>query len=114
MSKRQTQLAAMAFMLAAGLVAAANASFAQAVHHMQVKVEPPKATVTPTGGWQPKSIAYIKASNTGKDDQFGGAVAMSGDGNTLAVGAVNEDGAGKGANPIVKSGKAGKETITNS
>jgi hypothetical protein len=114
MSKRKTRLAAMAFMLAAGLVAAANAGFAQAVHHMQLKVEPPKATVTPTGGWQPKSIAYIKASNTGKDDQFGGAVAMSGDGNTLAVGAVNEDGAGKSANPIVKSGKAGKETITNS
>src|SRR5260370_33216908 len=69
------------------------------------------------GSWEAKSIAYIKASNTNKDDQFGGAVALSGDGNTLAVGAVNEDGAGKGANPVTKAGKGagkGKETITNS
>src|SRR5260370_29806771 len=69
------------------------------------------------GSWEAKSIAYIKASNTNKDDQFGGAVALSGDGNTLAVGAVNEDGAGKGANAVTKAGKGagkGKETITNS
>src|SRR5438105_4075489 len=115
MSKR-TELAAMAFVVAA-LGAAANPSFAQAQHHMQLKVEPPKATVTPTGSWLPKSVTYIKASNTSKDDQFGGAVALSGDGNTLAVGAVNEDGGGKGVNPVVKIGKAGKgakETLTNS
>src|SRR5260370_37465222 len=113
MSKLNTDVAAMAFVLAVSLGATAAPSFAQAVHHMQLKVEPPKATVMPTGSWQPKSIAYIKASNTNKDDQFGGAVALSGDGNTLAVGAVNEDGAGKGVNPVVKAGK-GKETITNS
>ena len=93
---------------------AANSSFAQAVHHMQLKVEPPKSVVMPTGNWQPKGIAYIKASNTNKDDQFGGAVALSADGSTLAVGAINEDGAGKGVNPVVKSGKGSKETITNS
>ena len=34
--------------------------------------------------------AYVKASNTGPSDQFGFAVALSGDGNTLAVGAPNE------------------------
>jgi hypothetical protein len=68
----------------------------------------------PTGTWQPKSMAYIKASNTNRDDQFGGAVALSGDGNTLAVGAVNEDGAGKGVNPVAKFGKGGKEMVTNS
>src|SRR6266446_5097889 len=109
MSKRKTGVAAMAFVLAAGL-SAASTSFAQAQHKMQLKVEPPKAVVMPTGSWQPKSIAYIKASNTNKDDQFGGAVALSGDGNTLAVGAVNEDGAGKGVNPVTK----GKEMVTNS
>ena len=49
-------------------------------------------------GWTPKSIAYIKASNTSHDDQFGYAVAVSGDGNTLAVGAVNESSAAKGVN----------------
>src|SRR6266705_1950410 len=109
MSKRKTGVAAVAFVLAVGL-SAASSSFAQVQHKMQLKVEPPKAVVMPTGGWQPKSIAYIKASNTNKDDQFGGAVALSGDGNTLAVGAVNEDGAGKGVNPVTK----GKEMVTNS
>ena len=45
--------------------------------------------------------AYVKASNTGKaaqgddpgdGDQFGFSLALSGDGNTLAVGAITEDG----------------------
>jgi hypothetical protein len=43
--------------------------------------------------------AYIKASNTGGEldgDQFGHDVGLSGDGNTLAVGAVSEDSAAKG------------------
>jgi len=35
--------------------------------------------------------AYVKASNTGADDWFGISVALSGDGNTLAVGAYRED-----------------------
>jgi len=35
--------------------------------------------------------AYMKASNTGKDDEFGSSLALSGDGNTLAVGAPGED-----------------------
>ncbi len=37
--------------------------------------------------------AYIKASNTDVDDSFGGSVALSADGNTLAVGAQDEDSA---------------------
>src|SRR5215467_6627389 len=41
--------------------------------------------------------AYVKASNTGAGDGFGSAVALSADGNTLAVGAGPEDGAGTGA-----------------
>jgi FG-GAP repeat len=40
--------------------------------------------------------AYIKASNTGAWDQFGFAVALSGDGDTLAVGANLEDSAARG------------------
>src|SRR5689334_3768830 len=90
MSTRKTHLAAAMVVLAMSL-SAATASFAQAQHKMQLKVEPPKSVVMPTGTWQPKSVAYIKASNTSKDDQFGGAVALSADGNTLAVGAINED-----------------------
>jgi hypothetical protein len=35
--------------------------------------------------------AYVKASNTGVDDTFGFSVALSADGTTLAVGAVEED-----------------------
>jgi hypothetical protein len=42
--------------------------------------------------WQQE--AYLKASNTGVDDGFGGSVALSGD--TLAVGAVQEDSAAQG------------------
>ncbi|MDH5232341.1 MAG: FG-GAP repeat protein [Gammaproteobacteria bacterium] len=34
---------------------------------------------------------YIKASNTGAGDEFGHAISLSGDGNTLAVGAMLED-----------------------
>jgi hypothetical protein len=42
--------------------------------------------------------AYVKASNTGADDQFGFAVALSADGNTLAVSAPYEDSAATGIN----------------
>ncbi len=40
--------------------------------------------------------AYIKASNTGADDNFGYSVALSSDGSTLAVGARAEDSAATG------------------
>lgn len=40
------------------------------------------------GAWMQQ--AYVKASNADLDDKFGGSVALSGDGNTLAVGAPGE------------------------
>lgn len=40
------------------------------------------------GAWNQQ--AYVKASNTGRDDFFGTSVALSGDGNRLAVGAFTE------------------------
>jgi len=43
------------------------------------------------GTWSQQ--AYLKASNTGEGDQFGFALALSGDGNTLAAGAIGEDSA---------------------
>jgi len=46
------------------------------------------------GAWSHQ--AYVKASNTGTDDNFGNSVALSGDGSTLAVGAPFEDGSGFG------------------
>ena len=42
--------------------------------------------------------AYLKASNTGADDRFGGAVAVSGD--TVVVGALREDSNTKGVNSV--------------
>ncbi len=42
--------------------------------------------------------AFIKASNPGKEDWFGVRIAISGDGNTVAVSAPNEDSASKGIN----------------
>lgn len=42
--------------------------------------------------------AYVKASNTGAGDLFGTSVALSGDGNTLAVGAYWEDSNATGIN----------------
>lgn len=42
--------------------------------------------------------AYVKASNTGGSDGFGGSLALSADGNTLAVGANEEDSAATGIN----------------
>src|SRR5882762_1597082 len=72
----------------------------------QVQAPPPPPAPSPRGtpirpaanAWNPKSIAYIKASNAKKDDQFGFTVALSGDGNTMAVGATAEDSAPKGIN----------------
>ena len=48
------------------------------------------------GAWQQQ--AYVKASNPGAGDSFGGAVALSGDGNTLAVGALGESSGTTGIN----------------
>ena len=42
--------------------------------------------------------AFLKPSNTGPNDWFGARVALSGDGNTAAIGAPFEDGGAKGIN----------------
>ncbi len=49
-----------------------------------------------TGAWTQE--VYIKASNTGLVDSFGGAIALSADGATLAVGAYREDSTATGIN----------------
>jgi hypothetical protein len=48
--------------------------------------------------WSQK--AYVKASNTDANDQFGYSVSLSSDGNTLAVGAINEGSSTSGINTI--------------
>jgi len=42
--------------------------------------------------------AYVKASNAKASDQFGASLALSGDGNTLAVGATGESSSATGVN----------------
>lgn len=46
------------------------------------------------GGWAQQ--AYVKASNADAFDSFGAALALSADGQTLAVGAINESSAARG------------------
>jgi hypothetical protein len=48
------------------------------------------------GDWPQQ--AYIKASNTDQNDQFGDSISLSADGNTLAVNAYREDSDSKGIN----------------
>lgn len=52
--------------------------------------------VATQAGWVQQ--AYIKASNTETGDTFGSVVALSGNGDTLAVGAPTEDGSAAGVN----------------
>jgi len=44
--------------------------------------------------WLQQPHVYVKASNTEANDVFGSSVALSADGQTLAVGAIAEDGGG--------------------
>src|SRR5260370_6680614 len=48
------------------------------------------------GKWSQQ--AYVKAFNTRENDQFGWALAMSRDGNTIAIGSHLEDSGAKGIN----------------
>ncbi len=52
------------------------------------------------------AIGYVKASNTGADDWFGGAIALSADGRTLAVGASGEDSGGNEADDSITNAGA--------
>ena len=54
--------------------------------------------------WQQQ--AYIKASNTEAYDEFGWSISLSGDGNTLAVGAIGEDSNATGINGDQTNNKA--------
>jgi hypothetical protein len=51
--------------------------------------------------------AYVKPSNIDAGDFFGYAVSLNADGSTLAVGAFDEDGAGRGINPPPDNRAAG-------
>src|SRR5687767_8599072 len=59
----------------------------------------PGPIVPPSLTFPLKQVGYMKASNPSERAQFGDAVALSGDGNTLAVGARAESSAAAGINP---------------
>jgi hypothetical protein len=46
----------------------------------------------------PKSIAYLKSSNSKNNLQLGSAIVLSADGNTMAVSSIREDSSAKGVN----------------
>ena len=60
-------------------------------------------------GWSEK--ARVKASNTGGGDNFGSSVALSSDGNTLAVGAIGEDGGSTGIGGPSNEGASGAGAV---
>ena len=60
------------------------------------------------GAWE--QTAYLKANNTGADDQFGHSIALSDDGDLLAVGAYTEQSAGTG----VDSGQQADDSLDES
>jgi hypothetical protein len=61
------------------------------------------------GRWSQRD--YIKGSNTDGGDLFGYTVALTGDGNTLAVGAYDEDGSGRSVNPIPDNRRNGTGAV---
>ncbi len=90
MNFRKSIFAANRFgMLFAGLTICSAASFAQApAPALNPRGAPLRVAGSP---WNPKSIAYIKASNARNFSQLGFTVAISGDGNTMAVTSTAED-----------------------
>ena len=64
-------------------------------------------TVTLNKAQLDSMIGRLLASNAGGNDAFGSAVSLSGDGNTLAVGARGEQSSGSGINPTMRTDNAG-------
>ena len=62
-----------------------------------------------TAGWTQQ--AFLKPSNTGPNDWFGSRLALSGDGNTAAIGASLEDSAAKGINGRQNDESAGEAGV---
>lgn len=58
-----------------------------------------------------KAVGYFKASNTNANDYFGWAIALSADGNTLAVGAPNEDSKGTAIEPPAASNQSDNSIV---
>ena len=98
-SRKKLFMARFFGLMLAGLAPGITVSPAQAQAPPQPAANPRGTPIRASGSaWKPKSIAYLKASNATKDDQFGFTVALSGDGNTMAIGTTAEDSSAKGIN----------------
>ena len=87
-----------AFLAVTGLTTDTRAQSQRARQGPQTPAPIPGPIVQPSLTFPVKQVGYIKASNPSERAQFGDAIALSGDGNTLAVGARAESSAAAGVN----------------
>src|SRR5262245_46684333 len=85
--------------LVGGIATDTEAQSQRARQGPQTPAPIPGPIVQPSANFPLKQVDYIKASNPSERAQFGDAVALSGDGNTMAVGARAESSAATGINP---------------
>src|SRR5262245_49928650 len=85
--------------LVGGIATDTEAQSQRARQGPQTPAPIPGPIVQPSPTFPLKQVGYIKASNPCERAQLGDAVALSGDGNTLAVGARAESSAAAGINP---------------
>jgi hypothetical protein len=91
-------LALIAVAAATGITTDAGAQSQRARTGPQTPSPVPGPIVQPSSTFPLKQVGYLKASNPSERAQFGDALALSGDGNTLAVGARAESSAAVGVN----------------
>jgi hypothetical protein len=86
------------FVAVTGMTTDTRAQSQRARQGPQTPAPIPGPIVQPSSTFPLKQVAYLKASNPSERAQFGDAIALSGDGNTLAVGARAESSAAAGIN----------------
>ena len=96
MTIRNCLLAGVALVATTGVTAGAGAQSQRARQGPQTPAPVRGPIVQPSSTFPLKQVGYIKASNPSERAQFGDAVALSGDGNTMAVGARAESSAATG------------------
>lgn len=96
--KKTGEILSLVSLVTCSVMSVAPYALAQAPAQAPTTGTPTAVTSKGPSGWVPKSVAYIKPSNTATDNRFGYFLALSGDGNTLAVGAPTESSNAKGVN----------------
>jgi FG-GAP repeat len=98
MTIRSLSLAVVLSVAAAGVAADVAAQSQRARQGPQTPAPIPGPIVEPNSTFPLKQVGYIKASHPSERAQFGDAVALSGDGNTMVVGAHAESSSARGVN----------------